>query len=45
MRVTMSMHFLEKGHFDKQSCTTKERKAPPGKISGFFPWRLLQIAF
>ena len=29
--------FLKLGHFDKQSCTSRERKAPQGKMSGFSP--------
>ena len=37
--------FVELRHFDKQSCTTRERKTPEGKICGFFSWKLLKIAF
>ena len=34
--------FWNKGHFDKQSSTTRKRKVPLGKIFGFFSWKLLQ---
>ena len=36
---------MELEHCDKQSSTTRERKAPQGKLSGFFSWKLLKTAF
>ena len=35
--------FLELEHFDKQSCTTSERKVPQGKISCFFSCKPLKF--
>ena len=34
--------FLELGHFDKLSSKTRKRKAPLGKIFGFFPLESLK---
>ena len=36
---------MELGHLDKHSLATQERKALPEKISDFFAWKLLKIAF
>ena len=30
---------MELGHFDKQSCTTRKRKALLGKVPVFFSWK------
>ena len=40
----LTRNFLELGHLDKDSPTTRERKAPQGKkIFGLLAWKLLKV--